>query len=80
MLSVGVEPLVLQRLDLLGDIEVGQFIVEQVEQVLVVRHELVFAVGHVDWRQLEVVDEVAAHEPFQREGVVDDLSFFSGAD
>ena len=73
-----VEPLVLQRLQFLGNIELCQLVVELVEQFLVVRHELIFAVGHIHGSQLEVVDQVAVHEPFQRQGVPHNLTLLAG--
>ncbi len=75
---LGIEPFVLQRLQFFGDIEFGQFLVEYVEQMLVVRHELILTVGHIHGGQLEVVDQVAVHEPFQRQGVPHDLTFLTG--
>ena len=76
---LGVEPLVLQGFKFVVGIEFGQFLVEQIEQLLVVRHELILAVRHVHGRQLQVVDQVAAHEPFQGEGVPHNLTFLLGA-
>ena len=46
--------------------------------MLVVRHELIFAVRHVHGSQFYVVDMIAVDQPFQRERVPHDLPFLLG--
>ncbi len=54
--------------------------VEQLEQMQVVRHELVFTVRHVHRGELKVVEMVALDEPPEGKGIPHDLSFSFGAD
>ena len=75
-----VEPFVLDRLYLVFDMEIGVGLVEQVEQMQVVRHELVFTVRHVHRGELKVVEMVVLDEPLQGKGVPDDLVFLIDAD
>ena len=46
--------------------------------MLVVRNELILTVGHIHRCQLEIVNQVAVYEPFQRQGVPHDLSLLTG--
>ena len=46
--------------------------------MLVVRHELIFTVGHIHGGQLKVVNEVTVYEPFQRQGVPHNLTLLAG--
>ena len=80
ILPLGIEPLVLQGLYLVVGIESGISLVELVEQLLVVRHELILTVRHVHRRQLKVVDMVAVYQPFQRKGIPHNLTLALGAD
>ena len=60
--------------------EVGIGLVKQVEQMLVVRHELVLAVRHVHRGEFQIVEMVALDEPPEGKGIPHDLSFSVGAD
>ena len=80
MLPLRVEPFVLKGFKLFGSVELCEFLVKDVEQMLVVGHELIFAVGHVYRRQFKIVDKITVHQPFQGERVPHNLSFLAGTD
>ena len=75
LFAIGIEPLVLERLQLVGGEESGISLIELMEQVLIVRHESVFAVRHVDWRQFHLIQLILLDEPFQGKRTTYDLSF-----
>ena len=75
-----IEPFVLYGSDLLIGIEIGIGLVEQIQQVLVVGHELIFTMRHVHGGQFEVIQMIAVDEPFQCGCVTDDLSLFLDTD
>ena len=60
-----VEPFVLQSCDLIVNIQIGVGSVQQIEQELIVRHELIIAVRHVDGRQFQIIQLVMVDKPFQ---------------
>ena len=78
LLTLGIEPLVLHLHQFLVGAQHGVDTVNLGQQLRVVRHELVLAVGHVDRRDVEVVYLVLMDNPLQRQGVPDDLTFLVG--
>ena len=73
---IGIEPLALQRGDLVVHVEVGVGVVEKVQQMLVVRHELILAVWHVHRCEHHIIDMIMLYQPFQRERVPHDHAPF----
>ena len=60
-----IEPLVLDRGNLVVEVKIGVSLVKQVEQVLIVRHELVFAMRHIHRRDFHIIQVEALDEPSQ---------------
>ena len=77
--TVGIEPLVLDGLQTVGGAQPGIDTVDLLQQLGVLRHELILAVGEVDGYDGEVVGMELAHEPFQRHRVPHDDAIVGGA-
>ena len=70
--AVGIEPFVLDGLQLIGSSQRYIGTVDTLKQMVVTRHELILAIGHVDRHQCQFVSLVFPHEPFQRHRVPED--------
>ena len=80
ILAVGIEPFVLDGLQAVVGAQIGIHAVYLVQQVVILRHELVFAIGQVDGLYDQVVCMVLPHQPLQRHGVPHDDTVVIRAD
>ena len=78
ILTVGIEPFVLNGLQTVAGAQIGIYAVDLIQQDVVLRHELVFAIRQIDRLDGQVVGMVFPHQPLERHGVPDDDSLVVG--